>query len=384
MSKVKILFLSATPRDRDYLRVRKEFIEIQGIIDRGLHRDLLELICEWDIQPGELPNLLVVHKPHIVHFSGHGESNGIIFIDAEGNAIRVDERVLTSLFEQLRGNIRIVVLNACDTCSQSQAIADIVGCAIGISQGIRDTSAIMFATSFYNMLASGYSIQKAFNVSKINLQLEGRDEEAKFLKLYVGNNVDPNQIYLMKQAYKGYQLLSHHKLWNNYVTILDFAKQVHHTFQTLDTQHLNEFISRLDKILHEPVNLQEIRGFDILWSNYDRAFTGFRNKFNREFSIDNQVINEAFNSLLILKDQTNQQILAEAREKYYKNIGEGITAYSRIHSEVLNLIGKNLFITLNDPNTANQIAGRIFGLLTLARSLIVDSDNLLRRLIELL
>ena len=381
---MKILFLSATPRDRDYLRVRKEFIEIQGIIERGLHRDLLELICEWEIQPGELPNLLVVHKPHIVHFSGHGESNGIIVIDAEGNAIHVDERVLTSLFEELRDNIRIVVLNACDTRSQAQAIAQIVGCAIGISQGISDTPAIMFATSFYKMLAYGYSVQKAFNVSKINLQLEGYAEEARFLKLYVGNNVDPNQIYLVEQPYKGCWLLSHPELWNKYVIILDFAKQVHHTFQTLDTQHLNEFISKLDKILPEPDRLQEIHSFQTSWINYVSAVNEFLDEFVRKFSIDNEMITKAFNKLLTLEDQTNQRILAEAHQKYYKNIKNGITEYSKIHSEVLNLIGRNLFTTLKDPNTANQIPGRIFGLLTLARSLTVDSDNLLRRLIELL
>lgn len=381
---MKILFLSATPRDRDYLRVRKEFIKIQGIIERGLYSDLLELICEWQINPGELPNLLAIHKPHIVHFSGHGESNGIVFIDAAGDAIHVDERVLTSLFEQLRDNIRIVVLNACDTCSQAQAIAEIVGCAIGISQDIKDTTATMFATSFYKMLAYGYSVQKAFEVSKINLQLEDCAEEAAFLKLYVGNNFDSNQIYLVEQPYKGCRLLSHPELWNNYVTILDFAKQVHHTFQTLDTQHLNEFISGLDKILHEPDRLQEIKVFYTLWINYDSALNEFRNKFDRKFPIDNEVITNAFNRLQILEDQTNPQILAQAHQKYYKNIEIGITKYFKTHSEVLNLIGRNLFATLRDPNTANQIASRIFLLLTLARSLIVDSDNLLRILIELL
>ena len=98
--------------------------------------------------------MLLRHQPHIVHFSGHGSSLGEIFLeDDAGLSQPVSPRALSTTFGLLKDNIRCVVLNACFSRIQAEAIAQHIECVVGMSQAIGDRAAISFAAAFYQAVA---------------------------------------------------------------------------------------------------------------------------------------------------------------------------------------------------------------------------------------
>jgi hypothetical protein len=60
--------------------------------------------------------------------------------------------------------VRCVVLNACFTRRQGEAIARHVPCVIGMSREISDPAAIVFAEAFYLAIAYGLPVRKAFEL----------------------------------------------------------------------------------------------------------------------------------------------------------------------------------------------------------------------------
>ncbi len=79
-------------------------------------------------------------------------------------------RVLRSCDE---GNLRLVVLNACDTRSQAELLTEVVECVVSMNRAISDKAAIKFAASFYGALAFGRSVKNAFDQGVARLQRRG-------------------------------------------------------------------------------------------------------------------------------------------------------------------------------------------------------------------
>ena len=56
---------------------------------------MLDLITAWAVRPDDLLQLLNMHQPHIVHFSGHGSSDGkLLFVGPDGGPALVNAYVL--------------------------------------------------------------------------------------------------------------------------------------------------------------------------------------------------------------------------------------------------------------------------------------------------
>ena len=70
-----------------------------------------------------------------------------------------------------------MVLNACYSESQAQAIAKHIDCVIGMSNAIGDEAAISFAAAFYQALGYGRSVQAAFDLGCVQIDLENLDEQ---------------------------------------------------------------------------------------------------------------------------------------------------------------------------------------------------------------
>lgn len=178
MKKIRILFVSANPTSTTTLKLDEEVREIEAKIRAAQHRDSLELITKWAVRPDDLLQSLNQHKPHVVHFSGHGSSTEeIILLDNQGKPKPVSKEALVSLFRTLKDNIRVVLLNACFSQPQAEAITGEIDCAIGMMRAIGDDAAITFAASFYRAIGFGRSVKDAFDQGKTALLLEGIGEE---------------------------------------------------------------------------------------------------------------------------------------------------------------------------------------------------------------
>jgi hypothetical protein len=178
MEKVTVLFLAANPQGTNHLSLDEEIRSITEKIRASDRRDALDLISAWAVRPDDLLQKLNEHKPQIVHFSGHGSQVGeIILLDSNGLPKSVGSAALEALFRVLKDNIQVVILNACYSRIQAEAIAKVVDCVIGMKAAIGDKAAITFAASFYRAIGFGRSVQEAFEQGKVALLLEGIPEE---------------------------------------------------------------------------------------------------------------------------------------------------------------------------------------------------------------
>jgi len=79
----------------------------------------------------------------VVHFSGHGNEKGEILLqNDQGHSERVSPSFLKELFREKKGRVRLVVLNACHTGPVAEAITEVIDCAVGVSEEVKDPAAI--------------------------------------------------------------------------------------------------------------------------------------------------------------------------------------------------------------------------------------------------
>jgi len=175
---IKILFLAANPKDTTPLRLDEEMRGIDQALRQAEFRDKFDIRQHWAVRVADLQGYLLRHKPDIVHFSGHGNAaNEITLEDNDGNSQALSIRALSQLFSVLKDNIRCVVLNACYSELQAQAIAKHIECVIGMSKALGDEAAISFAASFYQALAYGRDVKTAFDLGRLQINMEGLNEQ---------------------------------------------------------------------------------------------------------------------------------------------------------------------------------------------------------------
>lgn len=194
-----ILFLAASPDGEQKLALDVEARQIREKIRAAEHRDTLVFRSEWAVRPDDLLQYLNEYRPQAVHFSGHGSSSELILNDENGHPKPVSREALRRLFGLHRESVRLVVLNACFSQAQAQAIVEEIDCAIGMKRAIGDEAAIVFAAAFYRKLGFGDSVAKAFEEGRVALMLQGIPEEST-PQLLVRSGVDANRVFLAGPA----------------------------------------------------------------------------------------------------------------------------------------------------------------------------------------
>lgn len=175
---IKILFLAAGPTDLVRLNLDEESRQIDQALREAEFRNLFILEKHYAVRATDLPPLLMCYRPDIVHISGHGAADGqILLMREDGRSQPVPPATLARLFALLKDNVRCVVLNACYSEPQAQAIAESIDCVIGLSDAISDRAALRFSIAFYQALAYGRDIGSAFELACVQLELVGIDED---------------------------------------------------------------------------------------------------------------------------------------------------------------------------------------------------------------
>lgn len=178
MDTLSILFLAADPTNTSRLRLGEEFREISEQLRLAKQRDYLKLeLPQLSARPKDISGALLDKQPQIVHFSGHGTPEGTLCFENEiGQAQFVQPSALAALFEQFAERVECVILNACYSEIQAEAIARHIDYVIGMKQTIGDRAAIAFAIGFYQALGAGRSIEAAYNLGCAQIGLQGIPE----------------------------------------------------------------------------------------------------------------------------------------------------------------------------------------------------------------
>ncbi|MGB3788255.1 MAG: hypothetical protein WA949_09600 [Phormidesmis sp.] len=101
---------------------------------------------------------------------------GLILEDPTGQPKRVSTASLEALFEIFADTVDCVLLNACYSERQARAIAQHIPYVIGMNQAIGDRAAIEFAVGFYDALGAGESIESAYKLGCVAIQLSNIPE----------------------------------------------------------------------------------------------------------------------------------------------------------------------------------------------------------------
>jgi hypothetical protein len=193
---IRILFLASNPRDTTQKRLGEEMRAIDQAIRQADFRDKFDIQQQWAVRISDLQSHLLRYKPEIVHFSGNGSaSREIVLKNNRGNSQAVPIPALSKLFALLKDNIRCVVLNACYSAAQAQAIAQHIDCVIGMSKAIGDTAAIRFVAAFYQALGYGRDVRTAFDLGCLQISLDNLGEEDTPKLLAISSN--PKKLVLV-------------------------------------------------------------------------------------------------------------------------------------------------------------------------------------------
>ncbi|MBD2604869.1 GUN4 domain-containing protein [Scytonema hofmannii FACHB-248] len=172
----KILILSANPKGTKPLRLGEEIREIKDGLRRARERERFIIESAEGVRYRDIRRAILDYEPHIIHFSGHGLEEGLIFEDDTGREKLVDPQALAGLFELFADRVECVLLNACYSEHQAKAIAQHIDYVVGMSQAIDDKAAIEFAIGFYDALLAGKSVEIAYKFGRNAIQMASISE----------------------------------------------------------------------------------------------------------------------------------------------------------------------------------------------------------------
>lgn len=170
----KVLMLPATPKVNT-LQLHEEVREIKTVLQRAKKRHQFELKQYWAVRVRDVTHALLEEKPQLVHFSGHGAGNeGLALENETGQTQFVNAEALAELFGLFAARgLECVILDACYSEVQAEAIVQHIPYVIGMKKAIGDQAAIEFAVGFYDALVAGKSIEFAYQVGCQGMQLSG-------------------------------------------------------------------------------------------------------------------------------------------------------------------------------------------------------------------
>lgn len=161
-----ILLLAANPRKTSALRLDEEVREIDEGLRRANKREQFKLEQKWAVRSRDFYRAILDTQPQIVHFCGHGAGeDGIVLEDDTGQVAFVQADALASMFKLFaKKGVECVLLNACYSEVQAEAISQHIEYVIGMNRQIGDKAAINFAVAFYDALAAGEEMEFAYEL----------------------------------------------------------------------------------------------------------------------------------------------------------------------------------------------------------------------------
>lgn len=172
-----ILVLAANPKNTPLLRLDEEIREIDNGLERAKKRNEFILKAKLAARPVDVRRAMLDYKPNIVHFCGHGAGDeGIAFEDENGNVKLVSADTLEGFFDLFSETVECVILNACYSEVQAQAISKHVATVIGMKKAIGDKAAVQFSVAFYDALGAGETIRFAYKLACNAIQWAGIPE----------------------------------------------------------------------------------------------------------------------------------------------------------------------------------------------------------------
>jgi CHAT domain-containing protein len=204
--KLRVLYLTANPKLD--LRTETEVRLVQQSLRAAKYRDLVEIQQRSAATFGDLIDGLNDIRPHIVHFSGHGGGQSILFGSIEDSA-HVDPadspgsvigfHVLMEALAATDTPPQLLVLNACDTLEGAGVILPAVPVVVAMSSSVSDLASGIFAQHFYAAIASSQSVGSALKQARVSMKAVDLDDDALLPQQVAREGVDIDTLVLVRR-----------------------------------------------------------------------------------------------------------------------------------------------------------------------------------------
>lgn len=189
---LRVLYMTANPeavetitrhpdgtevRQGVWLRVDYEVRQVKEMLKKSKYRDLVVVEHLPAATTMDLLEGLNEHRPHVVHFSGHANSLGLLMENDAGT--QEGDGLNFTLLARLLGATdeppRLIVLNACESLAGADDLLQTVPTVIAMSDSINDASAVVFAARFYSGVASAQSVATALEQARVAMEVSALD-----------------------------------------------------------------------------------------------------------------------------------------------------------------------------------------------------------------
>jgi len=161
MKKKKVLFICASPRDKNPLDFGREYRTIIDALQLSIDRQNYEQDIYPSVKKSEFLGILQAKNPDYLHISMHSSlKQGLCFEDETGKLapMSVDEfaTIIHSFSRQYQ--LSVVILSACNSKEHAESIKGLCQQSIGTSDVFPAEAGIVYADGFYTDLFTGKDI----------------------------------------------------------------------------------------------------------------------------------------------------------------------------------------------------------------------------------
>lgn len=196
---LNVLYSTANPDSKSPLRVDAEMRQVQDAVRGSRLRDHIVLHYRPAANLNSIMDGLNDFTPGIVHFSGHGDTDGIAVDHAKvkrpkGKTVTFD--LLAQAIAAVDHPPQVIVLNSCNSAGAKKAFLPPAQAVIAMGDSISDLAATAFAARFYAAIAAGQSLKAAFDQGVVAVSVSSLIE-AKTPQLILVDGVNAAKVVLV-------------------------------------------------------------------------------------------------------------------------------------------------------------------------------------------
>jgi hypothetical protein len=195
---LNVLYLASNPDWDCPLRIDIEVHRVQEAIRGSKYRDNVRIEYRPAPDLQSLIDGLNDLRPTIVHFSGHGNTQGIVADNqqiSEPEIADISYQTLAKALSATDAPPRVVVLNSCYSIASHIELLEVVDILIGMNKPISDIAAATFAPNFYAALAAGQSVRASFDQARLAVETASLGEDLT-VELRHTSAINPRNVIL--------------------------------------------------------------------------------------------------------------------------------------------------------------------------------------------
>lgn len=170
--RLRVMFVAANPSALPELQLSAEARRIEDKLRGTPAEQRVEFRWRWRADAESLLDALFEGVPDVLHFAGHGATNGALLLQAlDGSSHPVKPDALAALLGARQRRPRVIMLNACYSVMMARALLPLVDAVIGMRDVVEDTAAGTFAAEFYRAVGHEYPLQVAFDTARAALRV---------------------------------------------------------------------------------------------------------------------------------------------------------------------------------------------------------------------